>query len=392
MAEANSTSELTALKRGERPTTTGGSQTAWMERCDYWAHQFRPTKSDRRRKHPDRPLLVLTGHGASIRMERGTLLVRDGLTHHPQERKEWRFFPGEWRVPSRIVMLDCSGAITFDALKWLSEQRVPLAQINWRGEAINVIGLSSIRDPRLIEAQRLAKASRKGVEIARRLIAVKIENSIETLSACLADCTSRRAALALLEKCLIEIASKRISNISAILGVEGRAAAAYFKAIEGYPLRWKGAMRRPIPQDWKSAASRLSKATSKNHRNRHATHPMNAMLNYAYGVLQSRVHQYVAGAGFDPEIGFLHGNDEGKAALVYDLMEPMRPIADRAVLKFVDRHEFEPQDFGLSQLGVCRLNPQLARAVLKSITDQMTAAKEFDRLRGKEFHLLTRDL
>jgi CRISP-associated protein Cas1 len=156
-------------------------------------------------------------------------------------------------------------------------------------------------------------------------------------------------------------------TMNALRGIEGRAAQAYFNAWRSYQVRWKSTERRPIPDDWRFIGQRQSMAPNKqSNRNRNASHPVNAMLNYAYGVLRSRVHQKVLIAGFEPSIGYLHGNYRDRAALVYDLMEPLRPIADRGVLEFVRQHVFEPADFTLSREGVCRLNPHLARALVKN--------------------------
>jgi CRISPR-associated protein Cas1 len=91
------------------------------------------------------------------------------------------------------------------------------------------------------------------------------------------------------------------------------------------------------------------------------THPMNAMLNYAYAVLESRVCIATVFQGFDPHIGYLHACRPGRAALVYDLMELLRPQKDRLVLEFVRLHSFSPADFVLKEDGVCRLHSQLAR-------------------------------
>jgi CRISPR-associated protein Cas1 len=41
-------------------------------------------------------------------------------------------------------------------------------------------------------------------------------------------------------------------------------------------------------------------------RNRHATHPVNAMLNYAYAVLESQVRIATVSQGLDPHVGYLH--------------------------------------------------------------------------------------
>jgi CRISPR-associated protein Cas1 len=95
-----------------------------------------------------------------------------------------------------------------------------------------------------------------------------------------------------------------------------------------------------------------------------ATHPINAMLNYAYRMLESQVRISAVAAGLDPTIGFLHANREGRVALVYDLMEPLRPKVDRAVLSFVTSTTFTPKDFLLTQNGKCRLHPEFASRVI----------------------------
>ena len=103
----------------------------------------------------------------------------------------------------------------------------------------------------------------------------------------------------------------------------------------------------------------------RHYRNRNATHPVNSMLNYAYGILENKVRTQVVAAGLDPAIGYFHGSYRETHALVYDLMEPLRPLVDRGVLEFVRRHVFEPGDFALTRQGVCRLNPELARAIIR---------------------------
>jgi CRISPR-associated endonuclease Cas1 len=140
---------------------------------------------------------------------------------------------------------------------------------------------------------------------------------------------------------------------------------AYFNAWYNFPIRWKGIDRNPIPDEWHQIGRRSSKLGSTSHPNRFATHPINAMLNYAYGVLESQVRMQVVATGLDPTIGVLHGNFGGKHRLVYDLMEPIRPFVDRKILEFVQSRTFHPADFTLSNTGLCRLNPELARNVVR---------------------------
>jgi CRISP-associated protein Cas1 len=70
-------------------------------------------------------------------------------------------------------------------------------------------------------------------------------------------------------------------------------------------------------------------------RNRHVTYSVNAMLNYPYAVLESQVRIASVAQGLHPTIGYLHVSRSGRAALVYDLMEPLRPLADRLILDYV---------------------------------------------------------
>jgi len=49
-------------------------------------------------------------------------------------------------------------------------------------------------------------------------------------------------------------------------------------------------------------------------------------------------------------------------------MEPLRPVVDRKVLEFVQSHTFYPADFTIRSDGVCRLNPEMARHVVRAVT------------------------
>jgi hypothetical protein len=52
-----------------------------------------------------------------------------------RRRRMYRVFPRDRALPSRLIVIDGSGSISFDVLSWLSEQNVPLIRINWRGES-----------------------------------------------------------------------------------------------------------------------------------------------------------------------------------------------------------------------------------------------------------------
>lgn len=66
---------------------------------------------------------------------------------------------------------------------------------------------------------------------------------------------------------------------------------------------------------------------------RPAQDEFNAMLNYAYGILYSRIERALMLAGLDPFVGFMHRDDYNTKSLVFDFIEPYRIYADRFVFR-----------------------------------------------------------
>jgi CRISPR-associated protein Cas1 len=152
------------------------------------------------------------------------------------------------------------------------------------------------------------------------------------------------------------------ANVTDLRALEVNAAAAYFRAWRGIPIKWRGTSRRPIPDSWKEIEQRTSPFQLAGNRN--ASHPANSILNYAYTVLQSQIQINAVAAGYDPTIGITHEGCDGSSAFVFDLKEPERPVVDRKVLEFVKGHVFDPADFAIRSDGVCRLNPEMASCVV----------------------------
>lgn len=73
-------------------------------------------------------------------------------------------------------------------------------------------------------------------------------------------------------------------------------------------------------------------------RTQGASDPINAALNYGYGILYGQVERVIVLAGLDPYAGFLHVDRSGKPSLVLDLIEEYRAAAvDRAILGLVNK-------------------------------------------------------
>lgn len=71
----------------------------------------------------------------------------------------------------------------------------------------------------------------------------------------------------------------------------------------------------------------------------------NIFLNYGYTVLRAIVARAICGAGLHPSLGIHHHNRYDSYCLADDLMEPFRPIVDKAVVELVnDRGTEAPLD------------------------------------------------
>jgi CRISPR-associated endonuclease Cas1 len=128
-------------------------------------------------------------------------------------------------------------------------------------------------------------------------------------------------------------------------------------------LHWARGDRRKVPPHWEGFDGRSSPLTARS-LPRKAIDPINACLNYAYGILESDARQALSSQGFDVACGFLHYDLKGRDSLVYDVMEPLRGTVDGLVLRFLASHILHYGDLTHVQDGSCRLHPQLARAVV----------------------------
>jgi CRISP-associated protein Cas1 len=97
--------------------------------------------------------------------------------------------------------------------------------------------------------------------------------------------------------------------VTELRALEANAAAAYFRAWRRIPIKWRGTSRRPIPDTWKEIGQRTSPFQRAGNRN--ASHPVNAILNYAYAFLQSQIQITAVAEGYDPTIGVMHERRDG---------------------------------------------------------------------------------
>ncbi len=132
-----------------------------------------------------------------------------------------------------------------------------------------------------------------------------------------------------------KIASLKPTDINecrgSLMGWEGSISSAYFQALQRF-----------LPEEFKSA-----KRTR-----RPAKDAFNAALNYAYGMTYSTVENGVFAAGLDPFIGYLHVEGYVRRSLVFDLIEPYRPLIDQLLIRLFKEGELNKNSFTENTQGV----------------------------------------
>jgi CRISPR-associated endonuclease Cas1 len=346
-----------------------GDDLEWAARCEYWAEKSDNDKSPRGRRERNAQPLILTGHAVSMRVDNGSLIIRDGVTHFPQERRTFRFFRGDLNLPTRILLLNGSGSLSFDVLSWLAEQGVALARITWRGDIVTVAGagFAAERDKVRWQVETRADPERR-LRFSTELIRRKAQASIAALETLIPPSNARAKAIALAQATDRSLAERLPKDLVRLRLMEAKCASAYFAAWRGLTLDWRAERRRPVPEDWRAFVSRSSLANGRKLLNVNASHPLNAMLNYGYAVLQAQLQINAVADGYDPTEGVMHHGRRGKPAFIFDLMEPERPKVDATILQFVAEQSFSGADFPISANGICRLSPSLARRVAQLVS------------------------
>jgi CRISPR-associated protein Cas1 len=111
---------------------------------------------------------------------------------------------------------------------------------------------------------------------------------------------------------------------------------------------------------------------------RGADDPLNALLNYGYGILYAQVWGAVANAGLEPFAGFLHVDRPGKPSLILDLVEEFRqPVVDRTVIAFVNLGQKVEMKEGL-------LDEDTRKAIAEKVLERLASPEPF---RGQQFQI-----
>jgi len=147
------------------------------------------------------------------------------------------------------------------------------------------------------------------------------------------------------------------NSLDELLGVEGAAAAVYFRQFGGMirdRIEEDDFLEGIVPPEPAAPVFTFDFTT----RNRRPpTDPVNALLSLAYSLLAKECMLAAYAVGLDPYVGFYHQPRHGRPALALDVMEEFRPlIAESAVLTAINNRYVSTKEF-VSAGRAVNLNP-----------------------------------
>lgn len=309
---------------------------------------------------PHDGLVVAAGWGVRVYVERGHLVVHDGVGRDRRTLRLSRAFGGL----KRLVVVGHTGFVTFEALRWIKDVGAAFAQVGLDGEVIAVSSTDRLLDPKLRRAQALAAGSPVGVQVVRHLVASKLRRQLVTLDQVVRPNVGDMAVDRAIE--IIERSADVIEKAKTLPAIRGRESVAgrwYWKTLAKIPLVFERDLSRKIPDHWRYVGPRTSAGSGFKGPRKAAT-PFHAAANYAYAILEVEARLALQAYGFDPGLGIIHTDKRYRGSLALDLMEPVRPVADEVVLGALEV-PLASGDVVETREGVCRVGPNLARRLAR---------------------------
>jgi CRISPR-associated protein Cas1 len=269
----------------------------------------------------DGEVLVVQTAGAQIGQRGDELIVS-------VKGEDARKIPGQ-----QVRAIYCYGAvqITAQAAETCLELGIDVSYFSPAGRFIGLLrGLPASGVDARRGQYRLFELPGVRLQLAREVIRAKIHNQRVML---MRNGDAPDRVLSLMSG--FRDATESARDLTALLGIEGSAAALYFEQFESmlkqrddWKFDWRGRNRRP-PRD-----------------------PVNALLSLGYSMLAKELTGVCHSVGLDPFLGFMHQPRYGRPALALDLMEEFRPlVADSVAISLINRGELGPEDFIRSANG-----------------------------------------
>src|SRR2546425_5987759 len=119
---------------------------------------------------PRHGIVTLFGYGINVRVDRGHLLVEDGIG---ADRTLARFARVGHGL-KRLVVIGSDGLVSLAALRWLADQDAAFVMLDRIGKVLATTGPVRTSDARLRRSQALAESTGASLQLMRELIAQKL--------------------------------------------------------------------------------------------------------------------------------------------------------------------------------------------------------------------------
>jgi len=230
------------------------------------------------------------------------------------------------------IMITTAAYITTDAIKLAMDNNIDIIFLDEFGDPFGRVWHSKLGSTTLIRRRQLEIAETEdGLQLAISWVRNKVDNQIELLKRLRTTRTQKSAEItAYIEK--LDNCRSSLDNIAGtindkrgtIMGIEGSGGRIYFECLSFLmPDRYRvdGRSRNPARDEF------------------------NTFLNYAYGVLYSKVEKACIIAGLDPYVGIIHTDNYNKKSLVFDLIENFRIWADETVINLFAGRKVKQEHF-----------------------------------------------
>lgn len=310
------------------------------------------------------PRVLVLGANAALRVRGGALEIEHGLR---AERETMRIDVDAQPKP-RSILFDGHGEfMTGEAVRWCARYSIALIWPNGTDGLITTCAASrDLGGGTGIDAEPVVSQCRAPLDpdlslrVAREIVRRKMEAGSAALAAFPRAREEHGSWAARLDEA-------RTSN--AVLIVESHAAAIYWRAFRDLGLRSK--RNGELPRSWmrypQRGRGRPAFQDGVGGGRNNASHPINAMLNYAYVVEAARLARALTARGLILQLGFLHKPRDGRNSLVWDAIEPLRPAIDAKVFEFARSREFSRADFPQAGLHLFRLSREVTAALLNEV-------------------------
>lgn len=252
------------------------------------------------------------------------------------------------------IMIATAAYITTDAIKLAMDNNIDIVFLDDFGDPYGRVWHSKLGSTTLIRRRQLEIAeTQEGLDLALGWVRKKFDNQIELLTRLRTTRTTKSAEItSYIEQ--LRNGKQRLDEVrepvpvarGTIMGIEGSGGRIYFDAITFLmPDRFKfnGRSRNPAKDEF------------------------NALLNYSYGVLYSRVEKACIIAGLDPYVGIIHTDHYNKKSMVFDLIENFRIWADETVINLFAGRKVKQEHFDKLQNGFT-LNKEGKAVLIEELT------------------------